>query len=690
MERTPILETCHQIIDKQIPNLFRLFINPYVAQSCLCLSRLVETTWQTAAPPATSYQVFLANGMEEALSGAVKLARYVSNLEYGTPSKGIVLEADDPRLKFFAAANLEGGKSVTFIPDLELISPESSVDSLTTTRFCVLPIYNAERIDHWQWIRAQLQYTSQIKIVLATRETLDECRRNFTHPVRSIDPDIIVFDESFVNSEVPFAAFVAKKKLYEHWNKPGMKLFHSTTYQPNTISSMHFVRSLDNWDPTFVESLRPELDRLLRDFPYRQTQFASLYSTSLTKLTKLTNLNKSAIFTDGHYISVGGHRIFDGVGGVACSIRGHNPRNYIKEVQALDWQPEHIEAELQRRLHDLTGLDHFVPAVSGASAVETALKIGLMANSSRSHIIALRGGFGGKTLLSLTGTWKPSLRRGIDPLYPQVDFIDPFSESAVSQLEGSLNRNPTAIVQLEVIQGVGGVRKIPQTVLEFLASEREKRDFLLFVDEVQTGFFRTGPFIASHDAGLKPDLLTLGKGASDMMFPFALTLYSESIQEQLDKAGTSFVETQKRYGGYSLGYKTVLNTLIKDDAWDQKVRAAGDKFAELLRDGLKGHIQEIRCYGLLIGIELIQRRFCRKLGPQIALLKMLEDRDFPVLMGFCQYEPHVLKFTPPLTTNTEEIEKLCWTIINSLRMPLYRGLMGTLLHAISTQLGIRS
>lgn len=690
MEPSSILETCRQIIDERIPNLFRLFINPCVAQSCLCLSRLVETTWPTNDTPS-GYQVFLANGMEEALSGAIKLARYAANLEFGTPSEGIILGSGDPRLEFFASAKLEGGESVTFIPGLDRLTVGNPQHWPAAARFYVLPILNVERTDDWQSIQQGLRNESPLKIVLATRETLDECRKNLTHPARSIDPDIIVFDESFVNSEVPFSAFVAKRKLYDLWNKRGMKQFHSTTYQPNTISSMHFVRCLGDWDAEFVESLQPDLDRLAGNLPYRKATFASLYSKNLAKLTTLANLDGLEIITEGHYIKAGEHRVFDGVGGVACSIRGHNPPNYVQEIQALDWKPEQIEAEVAKRLHQLTGLDHLVPAVSGASAVETALKIGLMAQTPRTHVIALRGGFGGKTLLSLTGTWKPGLKRGIDPLYPHVTFIDPFGENAVSQLEKALDEHAIAIVQLEVIQGVGGVRKVPQNILGFIASERKRRGYLLFVDEVQTGFFRTGPFIASHLAGLKPDLLTLGKGASDMMFPYALMLYSQSIQEQLDKTARSIVETQRRFAGYPLGYKTVLNTLMTNETtdWSQKVRAAGDKFAELLGVGLKGHIKEIRCYGLLIGIELIQRKWCGGLAPQLALLNMLKDHDFPLLMGFCQYEPHVLKFTPPFTTDDAEIEKLCSAIARALKTPFYRSLTGTLARALTTRIGLR-
>ena len=62
--------------------------------------------------------------------------------------------------------------------------------------------------------------------------------------IRDLAPDIAVFDESFVNHEVPFAAFTARKRYFDHWNRPGKSTFHSTTFQPNTIASLHFMRCL--------------------------------------------------------------------------------------------------------------------------------------------------------------------------------------------------------------------------------------------------------------------------------------------------------------------------------------------------------------------------------------------------------------------------------------------------------------
>ena len=172
--------------------------------------------------------------------------------------------------------------------------------------------------------------------------------------------------------------------------------------------------------------------------------------------------------------------------------------------------------------------------MSGGSAVEHALKLGLLAQSPKSFIVALKGGFGGKTLLALSGTSKPSYKQGLDPLYPDVLYVDPFAADAIQQLRQIVQTVPVAVIQLELIQGVGGVREIPPDLLEYLQIARREAGVLLFVDEIQTGMFRTGPFVRSSELSIGPDLMTIGKGTSDMMFPFAMTLYSDRVNYLLN------------------------------------------------------------------------------------------------------------------------------------------------------------
>jgi 4-aminobutyrate aminotransferase-like enzyme len=202
----------------------------------------------------------------------------------------------------------------------------------------------------------------------------------------------------------------------------------------------------------------------------------------------------------------------------------------------------------------------------------------------------------------------------------------------------------------------------------------------VIVDEVQTGLYRTGPFSQSRAFGLTPDVILLGKGTSDMMFPFSLTLYSDEVAESLATRGAGLVEAIRGRYGYELGYRTVLNALgaAEELGLARRVAEAGARFERALRDGLAPlkTVREVRVFGLLMAVELDARggprRWLRKRIAALYLLAMLRHERSPVLAGLCQYEPNTLKITPPLNVGPEEIDRACETIIDVLGRPLPR------------------
>src|SRR5262249_5013492 len=224
---------------------------------------------------------------------------------------------------------------------------------------------------------------------------------------------------------------------------------------------------------------------------------------------------------------------------------------------------------------------------------------------------------------------------------------------------------------------VGGVRALPAHVIEYLQANKQKHGYLLFVDEVQTGMYRTGPFLLSQKSGITPDILTIGKGTSDMMFPFALTLYADAVQEQLASSCPELPVAIRERHSFELGYKTVLNALDQISRSDLRanVKKTSTLFHDLLTEELASCpvVRDVRCHGLLLAIELATsgwaRRWLRKNLAGLYLLAMLRDRSFPVFVGLCQYEPNVLKLTPPLTITPEEVRQVCGTIKRALRKP---------------------
>jgi acetylornithine/succinyldiaminopimelate/putrescine aminotransferase len=676
--RHPLFDTWEQMLGEQIPNFLRLHLNPSVAQTCLCLERYVQDTWHAQSALAPAHQTFLANGFDEALSGAIKLARFAAEVER-CPKTGLVCDPEG-RLGPLASYRFDGLAKLDFIPDLVVSGkdcPDTRDARQAPSRFGFIVLFPTAGHEPSLALDALLAARPAPLVILGLdRPGLKHCQQPSSASWRRLRPDVVVFDESFARRHVPFSAFTARQSLYDYWNRRGYATFHSTTYQPNALTSLHFLRCLQTDDPPFVAQMARELERIAQDPCYRRSVSASLYSPSLARAAAAVGWDTADVHAAGHYITVSGRQIFDGVAGVACSVRGHNPADYREDIQKLADVTDYHEAAA-RRLQALTGLGHLVPAVSGASAVENALRMGLVAQFPRKYVLAFRGGFGGKTLLALTGTAKSSYKTGLHPLYPHVVYVDPFRASAVEDVEATLHKYPVGVVQLELIQAVGGVRAVPQQVVRYLQSVKNRWGYVLFVDEVQTGMYRTGPFIRSMEQGVKPDLLTIGKGTSDMMFPFSATLYSDRVRDALRACKAPLPESLRARFDYEFGYKTLINVLDRaaEANAGAHVRECGELFARLLADGLSGckAVREIRVFGLLIAIELDTngwaRRWMRKQLGSLYALGLLRDESFPVLCGYCQYEPHVLKLTPPLSITREEVRRVCDTMITVLRRP---------------------
>ena len=691
------LQTCDQIIRLKIPNLLRLYLNPFVAQTCVALAEMVTEVW-----PATRGEgrrsSFLANSGEEALSGALKLARYAQNVHW--QSDGLTTERnalatrvslvdDGNRFRHFASTVIESDESdeqvtIEFIPEMHSISTAQFIarnkQADASGGILVLSpdaLREAHKSGDFQQAVKRFRSGDHGLVIVCIDHDL------FNDPAKfqgnGLVPDIVVFDESFTRRQVPFGAFSARPELAALWTVKGMTNFHSTTFQPNTISTMHFLKCLQEHSESFYRQLQPMLKPLLVDHDLLHHTFRDLFSSSLAKLISLAGYDQDDVTASGHYIRVGNKRIFDGVGGVACSLRGHNPTDWAKEIRELD-PVESIGIEVRLRLEALTGLPHHVPAVSGAASVENAIKLALTAHPSGSRIVAFQGGFGGKTLVALSGTAKGFYRQNIDPLHANVVYLNPFADDAASRLQQLAEEAPIALIQLELIQGVGGVREIPESLLRSIEEVRQRTGAFLFVDEIQTGMFRTGPFVRSSGKPIQPDLLTIGKGISDMMFPFALTLYSDRIDNLLRaRQSTLAADLHNKYS-YELGYRALLNTLRRAEHEDVslQVSRAGQRFQQEMARQLEGVslVREVRCYGLLIGIELnCNGSLIQRLGlnaAQLYLLQMMNHSGCPVLMGFCQYEPHILKFTPPLTVTEEEVVAVCKTIAETLKASTIR------------------
>jgi acetylornithine/LysW-gamma-L-lysine aminotransferase len=277
--------------------------------------------------------------------------------------------------------------------------------------------------------------------------------------------------------------------------------------------------------------------------------------------------------------------------------------------------------------NDRGTLSRIQPANSGAEAIEAALKFARY-RTGRPEFVAFTRGFHGRTFGALSAT-APGPRRDVfAPLVPGFTHV-PYDDLAAA--ERAVNER-TAGVVVEVIQGEGGVHEGSTAFLRGLEQCCRDRGALLIVDEIQTGFGRTGRHFASAWHGLAPDIVVLGKALGGGI-PMGATVWRDGLGTfESGLHGSTFAGAPLACAA-SLA---MMETLVNEHLADRAARL-GDTFSADLRSLDAPIVRAVRGRGLMIGIELK-----RKVGP---LLAQLMDRGVWALPAGL----NVLRLLPPLT-----------------------------------------
>lgn len=295
-----------------------------------------------------------------------------------------------------------------------------------------------------------------------------------------------------------------------------------------------------------------------------------------------------------------GNEYLDLYGGHAVISVGHTHPEYVRaiteQLQQIGFYSNSVKIGLQEalaeKLGELSGYDDYSLFLcsSGAEANENAFKLASF-HTRRKKIIAFKGGFHGRTSLAVAATDNPAISAPVN----ENDDVVLLPFNAPEQLEAEID-NDTCAVIVEGIQGVGGVRVPSAEFLQKIEALCRRNAALLIVDEVQSGYGRSGKFFAHQHAGIRPDLITVAKGMGNG-FPVAGVLISPQIEARKEMLGTTF-------GGNYLACTaalSVLNILEKENLVEN-AREVGRYLCEQLKqlDGVK----EVRGQGLMIGVEL--------------------------------------------------------------------------------------
>ncbi len=341
-----------------------------------------------------------------------------------------------------------------------------------------------------------------------------------------------------------------------------------------------------------------------------------------------------------------GNRYLDFYGGHAVSLLGHSHPAWVaalkRQLDELDFysnvcfHPKRAEAAELLVEHSYTSMRTVFFCNSGAEANETALKLARK-HTARSTVVAMQGGFHGRTIASLSVTWSPRLRNMFqENLVGCTHFVELGDLDAVQRLPP----DDVAAVLLEPVQSMRGVYMAEPDYYRGLRDYCTAHGIQLIFDEVQTGTGRTGKWFAGAHWDVEPDLVTTAKGVGGG-FPVGVVLASGEISEAV-KVG----DHGSTFGGGPLAAAAVAatyRTIIKEELL-AKVARLGAEAIERLRGMIgRGVVRDVRGLGYLIGVECEQ--------PASELHKHLVQRR--ILVGKAD-EPNTLRLLPPLTATAAE------------------------------------
>jgi acetylornithine/N-succinyldiaminopimelate aminotransferase len=353
-----------------------------------------------------------------------------------------------------------------------------------------------------------------------------------------------------------------------------------------------------------------------------------------------------------------GERYLDALSGIAVCGLGHAHPAVTEAIAGQAGRLVHTsnlyaienQERLAQKLVELSGMDSVFFGNSGAEANEAAIKIARATGHARGielpKIAVAEGSFHGRTLATLSATGNPKVHAGFEPL---VQGFVRFTYDDIEALERvAANDADVVAVLVEPILGEGGVVVPGKNYLAELRALCDRNNWLLMLDEIQTGMGRTGRWFAHQHAGVLPDVMTLAKALGNGV-PIGACLARGEAAQAL-KPGTH----GSTFGGNPLVCAAALAVIetMEEDGLVERARDKGERLREQLSEALRGLncVREVRGQGLMIGIELDRpctELVARAIDKQL-LINVTADR--------------VIRMLPPLIINDDEIGTIVGTV----------------------------
>ncbi|MFZ1400190.1 MAG: acetylornithine transaminase [Candidatus Promineifilaceae bacterium] len=372
------------------------------------------------------------------------------------------------------------------------------------------------------------------------------------------------------------------------------------------------------------------------------------------------------VFTHGegmYLFDTDGNKYLDFTSGIAVTALGHSDPEWSAAVAQQAAQLTHVsnlfhsapQAQLAQKLVQHSFADKVFFCNSGAEANEAALKFArkyakTISNPqspiSKTNIIAFTGGFHGRTMGSLSATYKAQYREPFAPLVPGFTFL-PFNDLPTAQ--AAIDADTCAVI-VEPIQGEGGVNPATAEFLQGLRAACDAHHALLIFDEVQCGLGRTGTLWGHQQFGVTPDIMTLAKPLAGGL-PIGAALVTQKVAEVIQPGdhGSTFAA-----GPLVCAAANVVFDKVNQPNFLQTVQENGEYLKYRLQTLELEEIVAVRGHGLLVGVTLNQ--------PAAPIMAAAREQGVLILTA----GENVLRLAPALIVNRGEIDTAVSTIASCL------------------------
>ena len=398
-----------------------------------------------------------------------------------------------------------------------------------------------------------------------------------------------------------------------------------------------------------------------------------------------------------HLTDVNGHRVQDAFSGLWCVNAGYGQPTIVeaarKQLEVLPYATGYFgfgsepAIELAYRLAKLApaGLNHVIFGQGGSDAVDTAIRtvsyyFNAIGRPEKKHFIAVQRGYHGSSAMGSGLTALPVFHRYFDVPTPTQHHIEaPYTyrhsvgpdeaavlQATVAALESKvqeIGEDKVAAFICEPIIGSGGVIVPPAGYLKAMRTTCDKLGILLIVDEVITGFGRTGPMFACEHEGVSPDLMTLAKGLTSGYAPMGATIISDKIYAAIAEAGGGGIPFGhgQTYAGHPVSAAIANATL---DLYENGLLQNGTEVGAYFQTRLQSLenlslVGQVRGQGMLAGVELIADKNTKaKPDASLKLGQKILAHAFAEGLVFRAFADDILGFAPSLNYTKVDVDNL--------------------------------